>query len=43
MVQGWASVMDWYLGHRRTLEAEVQKYSDPTSEALLPPLPPQAR
>ena len=35
--------MDWYLGHRQVLEAEVQKFSDPPSEALLPPLPPQAR
>ena len=42
-LQGWSSVMEWYLGHRRTLEAEVKKYSDPTSEALLPPQFPNMR
>ena len=35
--------MEWYLSHRRTLEAEVKKYSDPASEALLPPHPAHMR
>lgn len=34
--------MEWYLENRVHLESEIKKYQDPPSEALLPPLPPQA-
>ncbi|CAL8462668.1 g2201 [Coccomyxa elongata] len=39
----WVPVMSWYVEHRRTLEEQVKKYSDPPSEHLLPDLPPHAR
>ncbi|KAL3139567.1 hypothetical protein ABBQ38_003887 [Trebouxia sp. C0009 RCD-2024] len=38
----WVPIMEWYLENRMHLESEVKKYQDPPSEALLPPLPPQA-
>ncbi len=42
-MQAWVYAMDWYAEQRQRLEDEVQKYSDPPSEHLLPELPPHAR
>lgn len=42
-VQVYTYAMDWYVEQRQRLEDEIQKYSDPPSEQLLPELPPHAR
>ncbi|KAK9832921.1 hypothetical protein WJX74_001815 [Apatococcus lobatus] len=41
--QAWVYAMEWYAEQRQRLEDEIQKYSDPPSEQLLPELPPHAR
>lgn len=42
-LQIWVEVMGWYAGQRSRMASEVKKYSDPTSDRLLPDLHPQMR
>ena len=42
-MQAWTYSMDWYAEQRQRLEDEIQKYSDPPSEHMLPELPPHAQ
>ena len=42
-VQVWCTVLGWYVEQRRYIENEVRKYSDPSSDRLLPDLPAHMR
>ena len=42
-LQAWVYAMEWYAEQRQRIEDEIQKYSDPPSEHMLPELPPHAR
>jgi len=42
-VQVWCTVLSWYVEQRRYIENEVRKYSDPSSDRLLPDMPAHMR
>ena len=43
ILQVWGSVMSWYVQQRERLDGQIQMYSNPTSDALLPDQDPRFR